>query len=442
MLTLQGLQQQLGPCMNAPAWILGLSGGLDSMVLLDALVQLRGQQATPPLSAIHVHHGLSTQADAWATFCERECAQRGVPLQVVRVQLQPGASIEGAARDARYQAFAQRLPSNAALLLAQHRDDQLETLLFRMLRGTGLRGLAGMPTQRKLAEGYLQRPLLPWSRAELEQWARAHDLAWIEDPANQDPRFARTALRHQLLPMLRHGWPQAEQNLLRLVRHASEANELLDERAAEDLSVVSKPLHDAWLQHWPSLDVSALCALSPARQRNLLRYWLAAEGVLLPATRRLDDWLAQLSAATDSQPQIDLGSYRLYRSSDRLWLVSSRWPQAGQSEMLGRAGVQSLAAGNGRLHLAGAALNATDGAGPWRIGYRQGGEQIRLPRRGNQSLKQLFQQAQIPVWLRASIPLLYCADELVSVAGRWNAGPALVDDLQSGFTVSWEPVSD
>lgn len=438
MLTLQGLQQQLGPCMNAPAWVLGLSGGLDSMVLLDALVQLRGQQAIPPLSAIHVHHGLSTESDAWAAFCERECARRGVSLQVVRVQLLPGASIEGAARDARYQAFAERLPVGAALLLAQHRDDQLETLLFRLLRGTGLRGLAGMPEKRQLADGCLLRPLLPWSRAELELWSREQGLAWIEDPANRDPRFARTALRHQLLPMLRQGWPQAEQSLLRLSEHAAEANELLNERAAEDLSVVARPLADVWLQHWPSLDMLALSVLSPARQRNLLRYWLAEQGVLLPVSRRLDDWLQQLSATTDSQPRIDFGSYRLYRSSGRLWLVRPNWPLAGQPEAFGQVAVQSLAAGNGRLHLA----STTAAAGPWRIAYRQGGEHIRLAKRGNQSLKQLFQEAQIPVWLRPSIPLLYCADELISVAGRWNAESALVDDLQSGLTVSWEPVSD
>lgn len=442
MLTLQGLQQQLSPCMNAPAWVLGLSGGLDSMVLLDALVQLREQQAIPPLSAIHVHHGLSAEADAWVAFCERECARRDVPLQVDRVQLTPGASIEGAARDARYQAFAARLPPEVVLLLAHHRDDQLETLLFRMLRGTGLRGLAGMPATRTLADGCLLRPLLRWNRVELEQWARKHGLDWIEDPANQDPRFARTALRHQLLPLLRQSWPQVEQSLLRLARHASEANELLDERAAEDLNGVSTPLSDSWLRYWPSLDVAAFCALSSARQRNLLRYWLAEQGVLLPASRRLDDWLGQLSAATDSQPHVDLMGYRLYRSSGRLWLVTAHWPLAGQPEMLAQTAVQSLAAGNGCLRRMNVTGTSVAALGALRIAYRQGGEHIRLAGRGNQSLKQLFQQAQIPVWLRPSVPLLYCADELISVGGRWNAEAALVGDMQSGLTVSWEPVSD
>ncbi|MEH6565125.1 MAG: tRNA lysidine(34) synthetase TilS [Halopseudomonas sp.] len=438
MLTLQGLQQQLGSCMDAPAWLLGLSGGLDSMVLLEALVQLREQQSIPPFSAIHVHHGLSAEADAWAQFCADECAARGVFLQVVRVQLPPGPSIEDAARQARYQAFAAALAPGAILLLAHHADDQLETLLFRMLRGTGLRGLAGMPQRRSLATGALFRPLLSWPRAALQPWAQAQGLRWIEDPANQDARFARTALRHELLPMLRRGWPQAEQNLLRLTAHASEANELLDERAAEDLAAVATPLAEPWLACWSSLNVDRFCSLSLARQRNLLRYWLAEQGVQLPGSRRLDAWLSQLTAAADGQPQLDLGSYRLYRSSGRLWYVPAAWPQAGTPEPLSSPHLQVLAAGNGCLRCG--ALPAA--GGPWHIAYRQGGEQIRLPVLGNKSLKELFQQAQIPVWLRPCVPLLYCGDELVSVGGRWNADTAPTDAWQSGFTVSWEPVSD
>lgn len=438
MLTLQGLRQQLGPCMGAHAWVLGLSGGLDSMALLDALTQLRQQQSIPPFSAIHVHHGLSAEADAWAQFCADQCAARGVPLSVVRVQLPAGASVEEAARQARYAAFAAALPPQAVLLLAHHADDQLETLLFRMLRGTGLRGLAGMPQQRQLAEGWLFRPLLSWSRAQLRQWAQTQGLRWIDDPANQDARFARTALRHQLLPMLRQHWPAADQSLLRLAAHASEANELLDERAEQDLATVATPLTDAWLAGWPSLDVDALLGLSPARQRNLLRYWLAAQGALLPVTRRLDAWLSQLAAAEDGQPQLDLGDYRLYRSSGRIWFIPGAWPSSGTPESLSGHSVQWLLAGNGCLRLS--ALPAGEGA--WRIAYRLGGEQIRLPGRGTQSVKHLLQQAQIPAWLRPCVPLLYCGNELVSVAGRWNAEVALMDAVQSGFTVSWEPVSD
>ena len=149
----QGLLTQLTRCMDAPAWWLGLSGGLDSMVLLELLSQARQLSDIPPLHAIHVHHGLNAEADAWAAHCQRACDARGVPLTIVRVQVGQGASIEEAARDARYAAFAEVLAPGAELLLAHHRDDQLETLMFRLMRGTGVRGLIGMPARRALGAG-------------------------------------------------------------------------------------------------------------------------------------------------------------------------------------------------------------------------------------------------------------------------------------------------
>ncbi|MEB3733466.1 tRNA lysidine(34) synthetase TilS [Halopseudomonas pachastrellae] len=176
--------------MGAPAWWLGLSGGLDSMVLLELMSQARQLSDIPPLHAIHVHHGLHPEADAWAAHCQRACDVRGVPLTVVRVQVVQGGSVEEAARDARYAAFADMLAPGAELLLAHHRDDQLETLMFRLMRGTGVRGLSGMPARRALGAGWLSRPLLDWRRSELEAWARQQGLDWIEDPANADERFA------------------------------------------------------------------------------------------------------------------------------------------------------------------------------------------------------------------------------------------------------------
>lgn len=443
MLTPQGLREQLGPCMGAPAWWLGLSGGLDSMVLLELLVQARQSAEIPPLHAIHIHHGLHPEADAWAAHCQRACDARSVPLTVVRVSVEQGASIEQAARDARYAAFAEVLPEGAELLLAHHADDQLETLLFRLLRGTGVNGLAGMPRRRPLGRGWLSRPLLDASRAQLASWAQQQGLQWIDDPANQDARFARTALRHQLLPTLREGWPQVDQSLLRLADHAREASELLDELALADMGEAAVPADDPWLQAWPSLLLAPLLALSQARQRNLLRFWLRQQGLLMPDQRRLDHWLQQLAAGDDAQPQLRLDGRRLYRSSDRLWLVADAWPSGGEPQLLAPVGVQPLLAGNGALCCMPSAggLRAPGAAG-WQIRYRQGGEQIRLAGRPAQSVKQLLQQARVPAWLRPSVPLLYSGGELVSVAGRWNAEQALVDGNQSGFTVSWKPVSD
>ena len=441
MFNVQGLLQQLAPCRDAPACWLGLSGGLDSMVLLDALVQLRRHHPLPPLKAIHVHHGLHVDANRWAEHCVRECAARDIPLHIERVQLPTGGSIEELARDARYGVFERLLAAGDWLLLAHHADDQLETLLFRLLRGTGLRGLAGMPRSRALGAGQLLRPLLPWSRQQLADWACQQQLSWIEDPANADPRYARTALRHELLPQLRQRWPSMPQSLLRLAAHATEANELLDERAAEDLLLATGEVADDWLRCWPSLDMASLAALSPARQKNLLRYWLHSHAVRLPDQRHLHNLLTQLGAASDSQPTVQLDDAQLCRSSGRLWLLPRGGVPAGVDQPLSQLADTLLTAGNGRLYLrtgAGVAMRQ----GSWRIGYRRGGEQIKLPGRPRQSLKDLFQQAGIPAWLRPAIPLLYCDDQLISVAGRWTAERANAAFGEAGFSVCWEPVLD
>ena len=441
MFTLQGLLPQLAPCKDAPALWLGLSGGLDSMVLLDAIVQLSRQHPLPPLKAIHVHHGLHADADRWTAHCVRECAARKVPLHIERVQLPAGGSIEELARDARYGVFERLLQPGHWLLLAHHADDQLETLMFRLLRGTGLRGLAGMPRQRPVGAGQLLRPLLPWPRRQLEDWARSQQLDWIEDPANADPRYARTALRHELLPQLRQRWPSMPDSLLRLAEHAAEANEVLDERASEDLQAASGGVTDDWLRYWPSLDLAALAALSPARQKNLLRYWLHQHAIRLPDQRHLNSLLEQLGAAADSQPALRVGDAQLHRSSGRLWLLPAGGVPAGTDQPLAQWADTPLAAGNGRLCIRPGNLIAQR-AGNWRIGYRRGGEQIKLPGRPTQSLKDLFQQAGIPAWLRPAVPLLYCDEHLVSVAGRWTAEGAGAGTGERGFSLCWEPVLD
>jgi tRNA(Ile)-lysidine synthase len=439
MFTTQGLLDRLAPCRDAPVWWLGLSGGLDSMVLLEALVQLRHQHPLPPLRAIHVHHGLNPAADEWVAHCRRECALRDVPLTVVEVSVQPVASVENAAREARYQAFTAVLGKGDQILLAHHQDDQLETLLFRLIRGTGLLGLAGMPAQRALGAGSLQRPLLGWQRGELHDWATTQALNWIEDPANRDPRFARTGLRYQVLPALRRQWPGADASLIRLAAHAREASELLDELAAEDCRRLEGKSPDPWLAGWPSLDAKGLADLSLARQRNLLRYWLRCHGQALPDARQLDMLVSQLVAADDGQPVLRWGTVQVARSVGRLWLFPKGQPPAGAAQPLEPANIICLQAGNGRLHLTRQAGGLALCSGRWEVGYRAGGELIRLAGRPARSLKQLFQENAVPVWLRPAVPLLYRDGALVSVAGRWNDPEGCAAPGEPGWQVHWEP---
>lgn len=203
------LLQALAPWREAGGWCVAFSGGLDSTVLLHLLAQLARSEALPALSALHVHHGLQAAADGWPAHCQAVCRSLGIPLRVERVQVAVGGSIEQAARDARYRAFQANLGEGQVLLTAQHLDDQAETLLFRLLRGAGLRGLAAMPVSRPLGGGRLCRPLLGVSRAELEAYAQTHRLDWVEDPSNQDPRFSRNYLRREIMPRLASHWPQA-----------------------------------------------------------------------------------------------------------------------------------------------------------------------------------------------------------------------------------------
>ena len=241
------LLQTLAPWRNAPVWHIAFSGGLDSTVLLHLLASLAKTETFPPLSAVHVHHGLQATGDAWPSHCQSVCDRLGVPLRVMRVHVQPGASLERAARDARYQAFTEVTGAGQVMLTGQHRDDQAETLLFRLLRGAGVRGLAAMAAHRPLAAGHLVRPLLDASRVELEAYAHEHQLRWIEDPSNADPRFSRNYLRHRVLPALTERWPQAVTSLARTAEHLSEAQGLLDELAVSDLQACEQPSAFPWL---------------------------------------------------------------------------------------------------------------------------------------------------------------------------------------------------
>jgi tRNA(Ile)-lysidine synthase len=265
---------------------LGLSGGLDSIVLLSVLSQLRDDY---PLSALHVHHGLSAQADEWARFCEQTCAQMDVPIETVRLILptRMPEGVEAAARAARYAALIR--PGADAVITAHHADDQVETVLFQLLRGGGPRALAAMPEIRELSPNLpLLRPLLAFTRAELETYARLHGLLWVEDESNADPRYSRNALRHELLPALARFIPDYRERLLGSAQRMAEAAQLLDALAALDGAAAGLP---------NSITSTGLAALPEARARNLLAYYLRLHGAPLPSPAHLAEMLRQLKEA-------------------------------------------------------------------------------------------------------------------------------------------------
>ncbi len=289
----------------------GLSGGCDSVALLHALSVLG---LTNRLQAIHVHHGLSPHADAWADFCTDYCSRLGVPLVLRRVVVDTGSGsgLEAAARAARYQVFSEA--AGDILLLAHHRGDQAETVLFNLLRGSGVTGAAGMPIERRFGEKRLLRPLLGVARGEIEAYARQAGLDWVEDESNRDTGLSRNFLRHEALIALGQRFPAAEAALAQAASHFGEAGELLDELAKLDWQRASDG---------DAAAMPALRQLSLPRLKNLLRYRLRALGWQVPVASRLEEFAHQLlTAAPDRHPELQLPDGKMRVAQRRLhWLA-------------------------------------------------------------------------------------------------------------------------
>ena len=302
--------QAVGDCLlrhvrRGQQVIVGYSGGLDSTVLLHAASFL-AKDGGFDLSALHVHHGLSANADAWASYCAQCCAALGIPLTVVRVAvpLGTGAGVEAAARGVRHKALAAQ--DADWVLLAHHADDQAETVLHNLLRGTGVRGAAAMPEAR----GRLLRPLLGLARQTLLAYARSRRLAWIEDESNADRRYTRNFLRHEVLPRIVSRFPKAGEQLAAAAARFSEASSLLEDLATLDLGDISPEF---------PLPLTLFRELTEARARNLLRAMLGWQGMQTPDERRLTEFVRQLQAAgSDRHPRIDLARYALWCESGRL----------------------------------------------------------------------------------------------------------------------------
>ncbi len=431
------VEQQLKtiPVTSSSRLLLGYSGGLDSCVLLHALCQLR-QSLSFQLTAMHVHHGLSPNADNWATFCRDECSRLAVPflLEKVIVSRNSGLGLEAAAREARYRA----LSSVQAdwLCLAQHKDDQAETLLIQLARGAGVKGLSGMAGVDSSKKTL--RPLLNLSRAQLLAYARQYKLDWVEDESNTDTTFDRNWWRLEALPKLKERYPAIVDTLARSARHFAEANTLLDELAAQDAEqcVVEK-----------SLDLSFFAVLSKPRQRNLLRWWLSKHAVQLPSEVRLNQISSQLTTAgigksvhikiaAAAEVRIYRGKAYLLEPGPALLHRAVNIPWHGES-------TTHLEDGSWlsfeRMFGQGIALKHLNSS--FSIGYRHGGEKIRLeanrPARG---LKMLFQMQDIPPWQRDNVPLLYLNNTLAAIPNLDCAIHLRASQSELGLVATWFPV--
>lgn len=421
--------------------VLGLSGGVDSVVLLALLAQF-APALRFSLRAVHVNHGISPNAPSWAEFCERLCRQLGIPLEIERVDLEPYRSLgpEAAARRARYDVFARA--DAEVIVLAQHRDDQAETLLLQLLRGAGLAGLSGMPEIRALAARgtVILRPLLATGRAQIEAFARSRGLSWVEDESNADSSLRRNFLRHRVMPLLRSRFPAADSAMARSAAHLAEGRQLLEELARQDLA--GEDLREG-------IALARLRELGPARARNAIRYLCAELGMAAPGTRQLDDLWRQLDlAAWDSMPHIALPGWDLRRYRGRLYIerrhsaapggICEPWRGEPALPLLALGGVLNFRPEEGR----GLAVEKLRGV-PVTLRLRRGGERLQPDcRRPRRTLKNLFQERGIPPWRRDRVPLLYCGESLVSVPGVGDDCAWQAQRGEPGLIVSWEVLED
>lgn len=396
---------------------LAFSGGLDSTALLHCLAGVR-DRLPGELQALHVHHGLQADADAWGAHCKALCYDLSIPYQQIELTLisTQGQSLEAMARDARYAALADVIQEGEMLLTAQHQDDQAETLLLQLMRGSGPAGLAAMPRLLGFGPGWLARPLLDVPRAAVEEYARQYRLSWVEDPSNRDQRFDRNFIRQRVMPLLRDRWPAASATIARSARLSGELQGLVNDQATEDLQSVRGP--------WPgTLSVSGLLSLSPARRRSLLRHWVRELGGALPGSRhlrRIEDEC--LLARRDATPLVHWGDCEVRRFRDGLFLLRPQ-PPHDPCQVIPWSGVESLSLPSdlGRL-----VLEATAAGISWQqwlharveVRFRQGGERCLVAgSKRHRRLKTLFQEWQVPPWDRERIPLLFIDGELAAIPG-------------------------
>ncbi|WP_199027086.1 MULTISPECIES: tRNA lysidine(34) synthetase TilS [Ralstonia] len=410
---------------EVPTVAIALSGGRDSAALLHACAAWRDAGVRVRLVALHIHHGLQADADAWESACARMAQAARVEFHARRVNVatDAGRGVEAAAREARYAALADLCVQTGAtiLLTAHHQDDQAETVLLQLMRGAGLDGLSAMPMTR--AGGLtLLRPWLDAQRADIEQYAQANALEWIDDPSNEDARYARNALRPLLTGMAGH-FPAYREALARSAAHLADAAALIDEIAQADLAQIASA---------GELDVALLAALSEPRQRAVLRAWLAQAGMRALSTGRLEDLRTQLiDARSDGALCIALPAGRVRRYRGAAWIEPAVGGASTPVFVAIDAGLfDPTRQADQRVNVAewGGALVfspvATDGIAvqtlqaPLSLVHRRGGERIVLrPGGPSRALKQAYQEAGIPAWERQRLPLLYAGDALVFAAG-------------------------
>jgi tRNA(Ile)-lysidine synthase len=424
----------------ARRWVVAYSGGLDSHVLLHLCARLRAAHpGVPPVVALHVNHGVQQQADAWAAHCATVSGGLGVPFFARPAQLAPTDAArpsEAALRAARYRAFGQFCADDDLLLLAHHRDDQVETVLLRLLRGAGVAGLAGMPRERACGRARLCRPLLETGRARLRAYAEAQGLRWIEDPSNECPDYDRNYLRLEVLPLLAARWPGAAASVARAAHSLAQAAAICAERADEDLRECAGS--DRFGQAF--LALSPWRALGVARATAALRAWLARHGAGWPDAQALATLEREvIGARRDAQPRLVLGAVVVRRYRERLYAIPAPCEAAAPAGAAIVPDAPLCLPGVGRIVLGSGCEGGVRPGHAYRIGFGAPGWHCRPAGRPGKTLKLLAQEHGVPPWLRARLPLLYVDGELAAVADLCVCEGFAAPPGTASLRLDWQP---
>lgn len=468
------LKKALQNIPNSNTYFIAYSGGMDSSLLLVLASRYLFEYRQASVVAIHVHHGISDHADQWQSHCENLCHRLGVELVVRRVELKSKKKgVEEAAREARYAVFEEVMPDGAVLLQGHHQNDQAETVLLRLMRGAGVKGLAGIPKTRSLKSALINRPFLDVSRSELHDVAMALELEWVEDDSNALCDYDRNYIRHEVISKLERRWDKAVGRLAASASHCGESAELEDALAKIDLGGITQNVYGS------ALLIEGLTQLPISRQRNAVRYWLRCNGLGFPGEKKFQRiWSELLVARDDASPIIEwsLGMVRRYRnavfasSSKELEVESHFRPD----DIAVCNNFQALSADNivykvllethvmekpYLLRIVDGAEHNFDlkqGGSPGQpradklllrlptegqqvtVKFRQGGEVFKpVGRAHHRPLKKWLHDNNVPPWLRDSVPLLYYNECLVAIGDLLVSDGFQGESGSANLEISW-----
>lgn len=410
------------------------SGGIDSHVLLHLCCSV--EQLKSKITAVYVHHGLQQDADQWALHCQSTALDLGVDFQCLKVNAKKtvGESLEEVARDARYNALKPLLAKNDVLLLAQHCDDQLETVLLQLFRGAGVQGLSGMPASTSLGLGTMYRPLLDIPKKWLNDYAALNDLHWVEDSSNQDNAFDRNYLRNNILPQLKQRWPALAKTVSRSARHCANSHQFNQQLVVEVFNTLYDECHQ-------TLNITKLIELQNNQQSLVIRQWFAMLELRMPSESLAEKIIKEVcKARKDRNPEIQGKEFIIRRYRNELYclkpfvkeydLLDQPWPVEEQYLVLNNALTLKLTEteqGISKQHWLNSQVE---------VKFRKGSEKIRLKgREGRHSLKKLYQEKGIPPWERANIPLIYLNGKLAVVVGLFFSEDFLCKDKQQCYQI-------